>query len=219
MMEYEQSDKYLQFSIPEGPQIYFLDVREKQFRPVIFQSPSNLIDESRFTEYFKVLDEEERWQLELLFKKAVSHNFPDEYPEHILCTNDAIYAGYNGGEWGGALFRLDKRQHQWENISHNNTPVTGILQSPENHVLVSYGLDHLGLLKHGLYEWDSKQWNCVIPDKISFPEETDITGIAFTPTGELCISTGTLGLFVLKGENLNCIYSMDWDAANIYAQK
>lgn len=156
-------------------------------------------------------------------------------PQCVLCIEKSVYAGYDAGEWRGALFRLDKASPTWTNcaseylpypnvaenrkIIKNNwieevmigyLPITGVTQSSDNHVWISSGLAHLGSIDCALDEYDGSCWKRIIPGSVTLPEESDITGIAFMPSGELRIVAGCLGLLELKGYSLHPVLGVNW---------
>lgn len=133
-----------------------------------------------------------------------------DIPREILCTEDSVYAGYNAGEWGGALFRFDKVVHRFEKCILDGLPVTGISEDGDGHVWVSTGLAHEGSVEGALYEYDGAHWENVVPQKVPLPVESDITGIGFMPSGGLRVVAGTLGLVELKGNVFHPIVKVDW---------
>lgn len=146
-------------------------------------------------------------------------------PECILTTDESIYAGYNSGEWGGNIFQLHRNSIVWrscfeykqctidkkqkmttlellEALSNTLAPPTGLIRGPDNHVWLATGLAHLGGLVGALYEFDGRDWRGIIPGRLTLPEKSDLTGIAFSPSGDLYILAGSIGLLKIKDNAL-----------------
>ena len=81
-----------------------------------------------------------------------------QYTAALPLSRDAVYIGFNSGEWGGGLQRIDLQTGLITNVERRDTkelcagplnsdcdPVTGAISDPQNKecVLVAVGLEHM----------------------------------------------------------------------------
>ncbi|MDO8490581.1 MAG: dual specificity protein phosphatase family protein [Dehalococcoidia bacterium] len=163
------------------------------------------------------------------FVKLFSGRVRGDVPQHILSTEEGIYAGYNVGEWGGVLVCLDKSSGIWRDCSKEGSSymsVTGIAQSSDHHVWLSTGLAHLSGGWGSIHEYDGNFWKKIIPASETLPDElprneTVIRGISFMPSGELYILADKLGLLKLDGNVMSPAFNLNWHEIvdSIYLQE
>jgi len=62
----------------------------------------------------------------------------------VLVTSESLFVGFNAGEWGGGLQRIDRKTGKVAIIGRNRGPVNGIAVSPwnSNCLVVAIGLVH-----------------------------------------------------------------------------
>jgi len=120
---------------------------------------------------------------------------------HVLLAGERMYLGYDSGEWGGGLLRLDLGTGKWEEIKldDGHTPVHDLKSGPGGKVWTVEGLDHLGLMDGVVHSYDGKAWKMLCRSSKGDPENWDLpsaslAALAFDVKGNLWLLSGWLGL-------------------------
>lgn len=137
----------------------------------------------------------------------------------LLATENALYLGWNLGEWGGGLQKIlivdDGGHKSFEQAGAlTEEPVRGIVTNRDGTVWAATGLAHMGLLESGLLQDDNSGTVGMISDSnysgssgsFSLPGETDISGVAVGPRGFPYIAATSLGVFEVSNSGLQEIF-------------
>jgi hypothetical protein len=150
----------------------------------------------------------------------------------ILATEEAIYLGWDWGEFGGGLKKLqlvendDELQLEPTGILIDE-PVRGMSITGKGTVYIATALAHMGGLWAGLFRDDSSGIVALISQsnikgsngQMALPGDTDISGLAIGPDNAPYIVATSLGVFEVTGSSLKSViqsdlrieYRINWD--------
>jgi len=137
------------------------------------------------------------------------------FAQHLLATEDALYLGWDWGEWGGGLQKIRIVDHDggkdFETVGTlTGEPVRGIVAKPDGTVWVATGLAHLSGREAGLLQDDDSGTTELISQSnyrgssgsFSLPGDTDISGLALGPRGFPYVAATALGVFEVSNSGL-----------------
>lgn len=180
---------------------------------------SNAIDNAKFvaTDNLLVLVTSEiihyklfnsTWKSIEISKLIKLHPESDRLPRHCLLKDDALYLGYDNGEWGGSLIEIpfsvgDDIVFKTGNLILNEN-IVAINYSKDSILWIATGLSHLGLAKSGIYKYQNDKLQKVLLEnpKLSLKGESDLSAFCLNNNDEPFFIASEFGLFKIQGDCL-----------------
>jgi hypothetical protein len=133
-------------------------------------------------------------------KDRPKHVYTEGAARHALLAGEALYLGYDKGEWGGGLLRLDLGTGKCKEIDLGEPGnVRDLKTGPGERLWVVQGLDHLTLEEGAVQSTDGKEWAVVCRSSKGDTHKWDLSptsldALAFDVKGNPWLLSGTLGL-------------------------
>jgi len=147
-------------------------------------------------------------------------------PEVVLASEDAIFLGFDRGEWGGAAHQipLGRKGPTGNGKKIASFNVREIKQDPDGIVWIAGGLSHKASEAANLYRYTKGKITVVIsqygiggalPKKseetlAELPASTDITGLAISKDGKPVILASRIGILEYSGGKFSSLIPSDF---------
>lgn len=122
-------------------------------------------------------------------------------PSLVHVAGDVAYAGYDRGEWGGALFALALDHPRWKPLHQVaerslGIPVHTITAGPKGATWVVFGLAHLSLREGAVARFHGTEGKLVVDNqRAPFPfDDAEFASMAFDERGALYVLSGAHGI-------------------------
>jgi len=146
-------------------------------------------------------------------------------PRAILCTNDALFLGYNGGEWGGSAYVIPLNNYglSGKGFRIGSFNVTSIKIDHNHNVWIAGGLSHLSGRYAFLFQYRNKKVTPIIDQKgfegrnlviknkeakIELPL-TEINGLAINNAGNPVIVASRIGVLEYSNGKISPVIAAD----------